>query len=117
MEAEQRNNISVSPGTRTHDSTKPVFFSYVWESGLLYHIFYFLWCDVESFWHLLTKENGQHMHTKEIIQLSLEDIIIGVVTTKRHLLNIIVYMLIIGKVYLQALRASKTQLSIYGTFA
>ena len=87
MEAEQRNNISVSPGTWTHDSTKPVFFSYVWESGLLYHIFYFLWSDFESFWHLLTKENGQHMHTKEIIQLSLEDIIIGVVTTKRHLLN------------------------------
>ena len=25
MEAEQRNNISVSPGTWTHDSTKPVF--------------------------------------------------------------------------------------------
>ena len=69
---------------RLHETS---FFSYVWDSGLLYHIFYFLWSDFESFWHLLTKENGQHMHTKEIIQLSLEDIIIGVVNTKRHLLN------------------------------
>lgn len=65
----------------------------------------------------LQRKTGNICICKRNNTVSLEDIIIGVVTTKRHLLNIIVYMLIIGKVYLQALRASKTQLSIYGTFA
>ena len=69
-------------------------------SQSLYHLFYFcpfsktFWSDFESFWHLLTNEK---------IQLSLQDIIVGVVTTKcpsHHLLN---YMLLIGKLYLWVL--------------
>ena len=62
-------------------------------------------CDFESFWHLLTNEK---------IQLSLQDIIVGVVTTKfpsHHLLN---YMLLIGKVYLLVCRANKTPPKIHG---
>ena len=60
---------------------------YARESATLYHLFYFypfsktFWSDFESFWHLLTRE---------IIQLSLQDITVGVLTTKRpshHLLN------------------------------
>ena len=56
-------------------------------SEKLYHLFYFcpfsknLWSDYGSFWHLLTNEK---------MQLSLQDIIVGVVTTKcpsHHLLN------------------------------
>ena len=63
-------------------------------SETLYHHLYFcpfsktFWSDFESFWHLLTNEK---------IQLSLQDIIVGVVTTKcpsHHLLN---YMLLTGK--------------------
>ena len=63
------------------------------------------WSDFESFWHLLTNEK---------IQLSLQDTIVGVVTTKcpsHHLLN---YMLLIGKVYLWVCRANKTPLKIHG---
>ena len=62
-------------------------------------IFLFYRSDFESFWHLLTNEK---------IQLSLRDIIVGVVTTKcpsHHLLN---YMLLIGKLYLWVCRANKT---------
>ena len=50
-----------------------------WASESLYNLFYFspfsktFWSDFESFWHLLTNEK---------IQLSLQDIIVGVVTTK-----------------------------------
>ena len=50
----------------------------------------------------------------EKIQLSLQDIIVGVVTTKcpsHHLLN---YMLLIGKVYLWVCRANKTPTKIHG---
>ena len=74
-------------------------------SETLYHLFHFcpfsktFWSDFESFWHLLTNEK---------MQLSLQDIIVGVVTTKctyHHLLN---YMLLIGKVYLWVCRANKT---------
>ena len=76
-----------------------------------YHLFYFcpfsktFWSDFEVFWHLLTNEK---------IQLSLQDIIVGVVTTKcpsHHLLN---YMLLIGKIYLWLCRANKTLPKIYG---
>ena len=80
-------------------------------SESLYHLFYF--CpfsktfsfDFESFWHLLTNEKTQ---------LSLQDIVVGVVTTKcpsYHLLN---YMLLIGKVYLWVCRANKTLPKIHG---
>ena len=74
-------------------------------SESLYHLVNFFpfsntfWSDFESFWHVLTNE---------IIHLSLQDIIVGVVTTKcpsHHLLN---YMLILGKVYLWVCRATKT---------
>ena len=67
------------------------------ESKSMYHLFYFcpfsktFWSDFESFWNLLSNEK---------LQLSLQDIIVGIVTTKcpsHHLLN---YMLLIGKVYL-----------------
>ena len=59
-------------------------------SESLYHRLYFcpfsktFWSDFESFWHLLTNEK---------IQLSLQDIIVGVVTAKcpsRQLLNYII---------------------------
>ena len=81
-------------------------------SESLYHHFYFcpfsktLWSTLESFWHLLTNEK---------IQLSLQDIIVGVVTTKspsHQLLNYI--MLLIGKVYLWVCRANKTPPKIHG---
>ena len=79
-------------------------------SESLYHLFYFcpfsktFWFDFESFWHLLTNEK---------VQLSLQDNIVGVVTTKcpsHHQLN---YMLLIGKVYLWVCIANKTPLKIH----
>ena len=91
MEAEQRKNISVSPGTWTHDCMKPVFlvthgnqrrciiFSIF--PGLILNLF--STCAYKGKW-------ATYAYTKEIIQLSLQDIIIGVVTTKRpshHLLT------------------------------
>ena len=80
-------------------------------SELFYHLLYFcplsktFWSDFESFWYLLTNEK---------MQLSLQDIIVGVVTTKcpsHHLLN---SMLLIGKVYLWVCRANKTPPKING---
>ena len=46
--------------------------------------------EFESFWHQLTKEK---------MQLSLQNIIVGAVTTKRPSHYLLNYMLIIGKVY------------------
>ena len=81
-------------------------------SETLYHQFYFwpfsktFWSDFETFWHLLTNEK---------MQLSLQDIIVGVVLTTKcpshHLLN---FMLLIGNVYLWVCRANKTPPKIHG---
>ena len=74
-------------------------------SFLFLSIFKNFLSDFESFWHLLTNEK---------MQLSLQDIIVGVVTTKcpsHHLLN---YMPLIGKVYLWVCRANKTPPKIHG---
>ena len=63
------------------------------------------WSDFEFFWHLLTNEK---------IQLSLQDIIVRIVTTKcpsHHLLN---YMVLIGKIYLWVCRTNKTSPKTHG---
>ena len=60
---------------------------------------------MESFWHLLTNEK---------IQLSLQDIIVGVVTTKCPSHQLLNYMLLNGKVYLWVCRANKTPPKIDG---
>ena len=65
------------------------------------------WSDFKFFWHLLTNEKIQ-------VHVPLQDITVGVVTTKcpsHHLLN---YMLLISKIYLWVCRATKTSPKIHG---
>ena len=65
-------------------------------SEMLYHLFFYFcpfsktfWSDFESFWHLLTNDK---------MQLSVQDIIVGVLN----------YMLLLGKVYRWVCRANNT---------
>ena len=81
------------------------------ESETLYHFLYLcpysrdFWRDFEILWHELLNEN---------IQLSLQDVLVGILTQDSPSAKLLNYLILIGKLYLWDCRGGQVLPNIHG---